>query len=79
MHLRKKLKSGGQNSAYSSYVKLVYQILVSSNLLGLHSFLRHFQKKFTRNLYAKGLFMVVYNQFTEERPDMDFFSEFTVY
>ena len=47
-------------------------MLVSYNVLGLYSFLKHIQKQFTRNLLAQGLFLVVHNQFIGECTDMVF-------
>ena len=54
-------------------------MFVSFNLLGLHSLLKHKPTQFTRKLLAEGLFLVEYNQFSEEHPDIVFFSELSVY
>ena len=63
---------GRQNTAHVGvgYSKLVYQMLLSSNLLGLHLVLKHIPKHSTQNINVEGLFLMVHNQFMGERSDM---------
>ena len=70
MPLRKKLKSGSQRTAQTDYVKLICQMFISFDLLGLYSFLKHIQILHTRNVFAEGILLVVYNQFAGKRFDI---------